>query len=334
MRNRINGLGLICSLLIPALGILNRDAERVALSTGQLLAIWLVLSAFLLIIWGLNLRITSFFRSRPQFTTAIQLSAVGMADLVVIFLFFEANRWWFSVSFEGYVLHSYQLFIRLNLAVLLLSIIQYAFLSTMQREVLKRQNEQLRNENLVAELEGLKQQVNPHFLFNSLGTLRAMIHEKDENAEQYVLRLSAVYRQFLSNRNEPTTTLSDELDFLNNYLFMLRFRYENRLQLNIDVDRNQREARLPMFCLQLLVENCIKHNSLSEAKPLAVRIYQTDSASITVENNKQPKLSDVDSTGIGLANLRKRYRLLGLPNAVSIRDDEHVFAISVALIKP
>lgn len=335
----MNWLGVLCALLLPALGILNRDSNKPDISVGQLAFVWVVLSIFLLLVWFLNSELNAFFSRRNPFPLPLRVSLVIGGNMLMILLFFAAKQVVkLPVSAEEYGVQNYQLFIRLCIATVLVTMIQSALQSMVQQEVLKRQNEQLRNENLVAELEGLKQQINPHFLFNSLGTLRAMIHEKDNHAEQFVLRLSAVYRQFLSKGNEPTTTLSEELDFLENYLFMLRFRYEDQLVLTVSID-SQNDTRLqtshlPAFCLQLLVENCLKHNRLSTSQPLSIRIYQDSPHSITVENNRQPKQTGVDSTGIGLDNLRKRYTLLGVTNAVTVRETDGLFAISVTLLKP
>ncbi|MEZ0487303.1 sensor histidine kinase [Fibrella aquatica] len=334
MRNRINWLGIACALLIPALGVLNRDSSLPPLSVEKLMTVWLTMSLFLFVIWTLNYGLNMYFSNRPQVAPLVRVGVMAVCDGLVISLIFGLESGgWFPIAFADYSQHPYQLLARLCAATLLLTTIQYAFLSTIRQEGLKRQNEQLRTENLVAELEGLKQQINPHFLFNSLGTLRAMIHEKDENAEQFVLRLSTVYRQFLSKRNETTTSLSEELAFLNHYLFMLRFRYEEGLKLVIEVDPQvAAQVRLPAFCLQLLVENCIKHNSLSMARPLSIRIYQENPRTVTVANNRQPKQTGVESTGIGLANLRKRYALLGLSNAVTIHETDERFTITVALL--
>ncbi|WP_425290684.1 sensor histidine kinase [Spirosoma linguale] len=333
MQSRTNWLGVFCALLLPTLGILNRDTSLPEVSAGTLAGAWCILSCFLQGVWLLNGQLYRILRKQPHWPVAAKLGIIILCDGLAITLFMALRfTGWLPHSLQAYSPQTYQLFLRLSFAVTLISTIQYAFLSLMQQQVLIRQNEQLRNENLVAELEGLKQQINPHLLFNSLGTLRAMIREHDEHAEQFVLRLSAVYRQFLSKRNETTIPLHEELDFLDNYLFMLRFRYEDQLTLLVEVTAASNSFRLPSFCLQLLVENCLKHNVLSATKPLSVRIYQAGGRTITVENNKQPKLTDVDSTGIGLDNLRKRYKLLGIDEGVTIRETETSFSVSVVLL--
>ncbi len=259
--------------MIPALGILSRNGPR--LVPAQIPIIWAVLSFFLLVIWFINYGVYVRFLYRYRVKFFVGVLVIAACDTLMVFFFFMLVRLGtFPFSPNEYSLSDYSLLIRFGFAITLVSVIQYMFISVTQQERLRRKNEQLRIENLVAELEGLKQQINPHFLFNSLGTLRAMIHENDENAEQFVLSLAAVYRQFLTKRNETKTTLSEELAFLENYMYMLRFRYEGRILLSVDVPDGQEAVKLPVFSLQLLIENCIKHNVLSDKNPLKVRIYQ------------------------------------------------------------
>lgn len=330
--NRIIWLGVLCSVFIAVMGMIARDVYHPNISLSKLIKYGLAVSTLLLIIWFVNLWFYLYFKDKKQVSTIVKVGLITLSDVGLIGLFILLKRYGFLSSFQDYFLLDTQVFIRFFLAVLLTTSIQFTFINTIQHEVLNQHNEQLRNENLVAELEGLKQQINPHFLFNSLGTLRVMIHDNDENAEEFVLRLSAVYRQFLSKRNDSTVTLQEELTFLENYLFMLKFRYEVGLNLRIELDTTNQFKHLPTFCLQLLVENCIKHNVVSTNKPLSVRIYQENPASITVENNKQPKHTNEESTGIGLNNLRKRYGLLGLANAITIRETDRLFAVSIVLI--
>ncbi|RRB07355.1 sensor histidine kinase [Larkinella rosea] len=330
--NRIIWLGVLCSVFIAVMGMIARDVYHPNISLYKLVKYGLAVSMLLLIIWFVNLWFYFFFKNKKPVSTVVKVAVISLTDFGLIGLFIVLKRYGLFASFQDYFLLDMQVFVRFFLAVLWTTSVQFTFINAIQKEVLIQHNEQLRNENLVAELEGLRQQINPHFLFNSLGTLRVMVRDKDENAEEYILRLAAVYRQFLSKRNDSTTTLQEELGFLENYLFMLKFRYEAGLNLLIDLDATNQFKHLPTGCLQLLMENCIKHNVVSTSKPLSVRLYQESPASITVENNKQPRQTQEESTGIGLDNLRKRYALLGRSDAVTIRETDHLFAVSIALI--
>jgi two-component system, LytTR family, sensor kinase len=333
MRNRIIWLGVIFSIMVPALGILSRNGP--AISPDQIPAIWTILSFFLALVWFMNYAVYRHILYRYRVRFYLGALVLAVCDTVLVLFFFLLVRMeLFPVSSNQYSLGDISLLIRFGFAISLVSVIQYMFISLEQQERLRRKNDRLRYENLVAELEGLKQQINPHFLFNSLGTLRAMIHEKDENAEQYVLRLSAVYRQYLTKRNHSTNTLSDELSFLDSYLYMLRFRYEDNFSLVVELEEDLGARRLPVFCLQLLVENCIKHNVLSTQKPLRVRVFEKEAGKITIENNRQPRHLETDSMGVGLENLRQRYKLLGMADAVKVEETETRYTISVSLLDP
>ena len=319
--------------MIPAVGILSRNGPRIL--TEQIPVIWAILSLFLCGIWLLNyaLYVHVLYRYRVRFYVGVLIIAAS-DTAVVLFFFILVRLGVFPVSSAQYSIGDYALLIRFGFAITLVAVIQYMFISQDQQEGLRRKNEKLRYENLVAELEGLKEQINPHFLFNSLGTLRAMIHEKDENAEQYVLCLSTVYRQYLTKRNLPTNTLNEELTFLESYLYMLRFRYEDTFTLTTDLKESLSNRRLPAFCLQLLVENCIKHNILSARRPLRVHIYEKEPGKVAVENTRQPKRTETDSMGIGLDNLRKRYKLLGVADAITIEETDTLYTVSVTLLVP
>lgn len=326
-------MGIIFSFMIPALGILSRNGPQIL--PEQIPVIWAILSFFLCLIWFMNYTLYSYVLYRYRVKLYVGVLIIAVSDtLLVLFFFLLVRLGIFPVSSVQYSIGDYSLLIRFAFAILLVSVIQYMFISFHQQESLRRKNERLKYENLHAELEGLKEQINPHFLFNSLGTLRAMIHEKDENAEQYVLRLSTVYRQYLTKRNHPTTTLHEELAFLESYQYMLQFRYEDTFSLTTDLDESLGSRRVPVFCLQLLVENCIKHNVLSARKPLRVRIHQKQPGMLTVENNRQPKRTETDSMGIGLDNLRKRYKLLGIADALTIEETDTQYAVSVTLLAP
>ncbi len=333
MQKRITWLGVFCSIMIPAVGILSRKGPTIP--AEKIPVVWFILSVFLFGMWFINYHVAIYLRNKQGLHFWRRIIVIAFCDLMILLLYFLLIELkWLPISSDIYNIRDYQLLIRLGFAITLASVIQYAFVGMQQKETLRRQNDQLRFENLVAELEGLKQQINPHFLFNSLGTLRAMIHEKDDNAEQFVLRLSAVYRHFLSKHNENSTTLREELTFLESYIYMLRFRYEGALHVVIDVEEDVESMLLPAFSLQLLVENCIKHNTLSGTKPLLVKIYHQEPGVITVENNRQPRLTDIESMGVGLENLRQRYKLLGIPDPITIDETEALFAVSITLIDP
>jgi len=188
--------------------------------------------------------------------------------------------------------------------------------------------------NLRTRFEVLKQQVNPHFLFNALSTLRIMIREKDNRAEPFILKLSDLYRQLLGKNTSQTVTLDEELEFLRSYIYMLQARFEDLLHIDIDIRPESMNRKIPAFSLQLLIENCIKHNIISSAKPLYIRIFQQQDDAIIIENNLQTRTSADESSGIGLDNLRKRYELLQIKGGVSIQKTDAKFSVTLQLLQP
>jgi len=161
-----------------------------------------------------------------------------------------------------------------------------------------------------------------------------MIREKDDRAEPFILKLSDLYRQLLGKNTSQTVTLDEELEFLRSYIYMLQARFESLLHIDIDIWPDMMRRRLPAFSLQLLIENCIKHNIISSAKPLNIRIFQQQEDRIIIENNLQTKPSADESSGIGLDNLRKRYELLQIRDGVNIQKTDTRFSVTLQLLQP
>jgi len=190
--------------------------------------------------------------------------------------------------------------------------------------------EQTRMDNLGAQYELLKQQVNPHFLFNSLNTLKYMVESSDEHSVDFILKLSDFYRFTLESRKQDLIRLSEELEILNAYVYLLKARFEDGIDLSIRIDRDHYPTFLPPFTLQLLVENCIKHNTVSLDRPLQISIY-SDKDYIIVENRLQPKRNPEPSTGMGVENINQRYVHLLDKEIVIMRTDQS-FQVKLPLI--
>ncbi|MEO6037028.1 MAG: histidine kinase [Saprospiraceae bacterium] len=174
--------------------------------------------------------------------------------------------------------------------------------SVAEKAVLERQN-------VESQLEGLRNQVNPHFLFNSLNTLIYLIPEDTDKAVRFVRQLSKVYRYVLESRDAKTIPLAEELAFLKSYIFLLKERFGENLQIELrDLDKNERSAIVPLT-LQMLFENAIKHNVISTGKPLHIEVF-AENGHLVVRNNLQRKNQVMDSTGVGLQNIKDRYRIL------------------------
>ncbi|MES1222055.1 MAG: histidine kinase, partial [Bacteroidota bacterium] len=193
-------------------------------------------------------------------------------------------------------------------------------------------NEQLERAKAQAELEALKNQIDPHFIFNSLNTLSHLIEEKPLKAKQFNDSLADVYRYILHNKSRELVLLHEEINFLNDYFSLLKIRFEKAVQLLIEIDPIFFEQYLiPPISLQLLAENAIKHNEFSDAMPLALTV-KLENDSLIIQNNMQKKGLRKESSKIGLSNLSERYRLT-VNREVTIYEDEKVFSVTLPLLQ-
>ncbi len=182
-----------------------------------------------------------------------------------------------------------------------------------------------------AQLEALKLQLDPHFLFNNLSILTALIEDEPSTATTYLSNLSSIYRYMLANRLKDLILLREELTFIEAYLFLYKIRYGNGIIIDIAEHKNIELLRLPPLTLQLLIENAIKHNTFSTQSPLKIKIYFTEHDKITVENNKKLKKANGYSSRIGLKNIDERYRLMGHTKPIVTETDE-LFKVAISLI--
>ncbi len=193
------------------------------------------------------------------------------------------------------------------------------------------EKERLEKENLSIRFEALKNQLNPHFLFNSMNTLSSLIHIDTEKADAFINNFSNMLRLLLSIKDQQLILLSEELDFINSWIFLQKTRFEESLQVNMDIRVNPVHYLIPPMTIQLLFENALKHNVATRQQPLTIDL-EVLSGQIRVSNNIAPKKHRQASTGIGLKNLEMRYELLGEKLPV-ISHKGNRFTVTCALIK-
>ena len=186
------------------------------------------------------------------------------------------------------------------------------------------QAEQLKRENIQSQFEALKNQIDPHFLFNSLNTVYSLIDTHPHKAKEFITRFSKTYRHVLDVKEKVVVLLKDEIEFLDSYIFLQKIRHEGNLEISINIDAQKLNRYIPPLSLQMLVENAIKHNTISEKYPLKIRIFNNNN-SLIVKNNLQSKNSANESTKIGLINLTERYQLISRKAPLFyIKDNEYV----------
>ncbi|RFZ92310.1 sensor histidine kinase [Mucilaginibacter conchicola] len=170
------------------------------------------------------------------------------------------------------------------------------------------ENAQLKRAHLEAQLIALQQQLSPHFLFNSLSTLKTIA--VDHDTKNFIMQLSRVYRYLLTNTERQVAPLADEIEFVKAYLYIQEQRFDNALHISLHIPDEYMDALIPPLSLQLLVENAIKHNAFSREEPLLVAINVNNQHQLVVSNSYRPKKSTVESTGLGLQNIKERFQLL------------------------
>ena len=193
------------------------------------------------------------------------------------------------------------------------------------------ENEELRTESVRHQYESLKNQLNPHMLFNTLNTLQSLIRESSGKALEYTQELSRVLRYTLQSNEMQSVSLAEEIEFAEAYIFLMKMRYEENLVFQVHIDKGMAGFRLPPLSVQLLIENAIKHNEISNRHPLTISI-RTEGSTLVVCNRIQAKRHPSSGQGIGLENLAKRYRLLW-QKEIMISVDNNSFCVRLPLHK-
>jgi hypothetical protein len=221
----------------------------------------------------------------------------------------------------------------LNLVSTLIVLLVYESRHTLgQWELNLHRANQLAQAQTQAQLDALAQQLDPHFLFNSLNTLAALIDPADAPAQHYVEGLADVYRYVLLSRERPTVPLAEELAFVQTYVALQKVRFRENVQVRYDVPPAALAQHVAPLSVQLLVENALKHNEASQARPLHLHLL-ADETFLRVENSYQPRSAGLaPGTGTGLANVRQRYALLGAARPVEVGQAGGTFAVTLPLL--
>lgn len=192
------------------------------------------------------------------------------------------------------------------------------------------EKEQLKRQVLSNELEALKSQLNPHFLFNSLNSLSLLVREDPKAAVKFINRLSFLYRYILQSQDQNLVSVKEELRVLESYIFLIKERYRENFSVSVAIEESMHQRRIPNLALQLLLENAVKHNEISSNKPLRVEVYN-EANSIVVKNDLQERSGAVESTQKGLANLNARFELYKI-GAIHITKTESHFLVKIPTI--
>jgi sensor histidine kinase YesM len=319
------------SMLLPILSIINSQGD---LDLIEALPRYLLSVLFLYSIWQLNnyqIKHRAWFDLKIGKTKKMGKTLTLFTNLLCISFTVGLDYFllpsWISLSS---IVPIWVVATRLTMAALILVVFQQSLKMTKQQESLYAQNLLLQTEKLKSELETMKQQINPHFLFNSLNTLIDLIEENQKKAVGFVRVFSNLYRVVLQSSRRDFVFLEDELAFLMDYWELMKIRFNDAVHLQVDISDEMRKVLIPPLCLQLLIENAIKHNMATNEIPLYITVFESN-GTLVIQNNTNPKPFVSYSEGLGLVNLQKRFSLLVAP--IEYGQNKDVFRVILPIKK-
>jgi hypothetical protein len=328
---------------VPVIGLMGHIIFFNRNDTGPerfgFLTIYMLSMLETVLLWEVNRLIVIYFRKkyvglkhtakRIVHTLVVCILFTIVLRTVNIYLYDRSFFWGYRFPLEGY-LHS--IFVAILFVVIIAGIYEGIYYFRMWKNTAV-EAEALRAENLQTELDLLKVQLDPHFLFNSLGSLSSLIDEDTSRAKAFLEQMSMVYRYLLQSHDRSLTTLDEEIGFIRAYIQLLKTRFGEGLQVTLSQSLSKyADYYIPPLTIQLLVENAVKHNIVAASKPLQVNIFSDNKENLSVENNLQRKNSSVISHKKGLANIVAKYTYMKRPS-VTIEESDHYFRVTVPLIK-
>jgi len=254
--------------------------------------------------------------------TVYSVFAYAVVQIMMNYLIFGTLPRYLS-SFNSYWL--IPILISLFISTIIGSI---GFFVSWQKSMIRQ--EQLKTEMMNYKYEALKNQINPHFMFNSLNVLSELVFDDQKLAVKFIQQFSDIYRYVLDKRNEELVTIEEELIFINKYMFLLKIRFEDKLSININLPNTTKDVIIPL-ALQLLIENAVKHNEISSQNPLKIEIIRDDDY-ISISNNTKPKRIGESSNKVGLKNLEQQYSFF-TKKLIVVDGENGKFAVKIPILK-
>jgi two-component system LytT family sensor kinase len=300
-----------------------------------LLSYFLVLVVVLILIetyYRIELKLNKIieWNSNPSKRFVIQLLRQLLFTLVIVIAFRTIFLFAFFTNSLLIILDEVIILIGVTLICLIYNLVSFWLYLVFRWRHSLAEIERIKKENADFKFEMLRNQVNPHFLFNSLNTLSSLMYQNVDTAAHYIRRLSEVYRYVLENRQNELVTLDKELKFIDAYKYLFELRFADRISIKIDIGVDNQELFIAPMTLQMLVENAVKHNVVSTKLPLHITIKVSDKM-IIVSNNLQPKKPEGYSSGMGLQNIQNQYEFLS-DKKVEIINNQEEFSVKVPLL--
>lgn len=259
-----------------------------------------------------------------------------LAAMLLAYLSSEAILYIFGPQsfWDGYAHRDHDMSIRvailLSSTVFIYTVVYALLYSYQQYAVAQLESMQKERKQLELQFEALKSQLSPHYLFNSLNTISSLIYKDTPSAEQFVRRLAQTYHYILSTQRSRYVTLKEEVDFVTSYYYLLRIRFQQQLNLEVNLPNSILASRIPPLTLQILVENAVKHNVLTGDHKLFIYISARDNTELKVVNTKSGGKQSVTSFRLGLENIKKRYEFF-TDRKIEVLDEEQ-FSVTLPVI--
>ncbi|MDD7886934.1 sensor histidine kinase [Flavivirga sp. 57AJ16] len=287
---------------------------------------FLLLFIFCYVVLKFNLQWLQKFNVKYQFLASIAINLIIISVWMLLFklindLVININLYTINPQFNAFVY---------SFVLLMLLVIVRAIKLINQSKLDAIEKEQLKQQSLQSELAALKNQVNPHFLFNSLNSLSLLVREDQKEAGKFINKLSFLYRYILQSKDQDLVTIKEELRFLDSYIHLIKQRYRDNFNVNIHIDEKLLQKKIPTLALQLLMENAVKHNEISDNKPLLVDVFDENDR-LVVKNKLQKRTGHIESTNTGLSNLNTRFKL-NMNGGIEISKDDVHFTVKIPMI--
>lgn len=329
--NRYRYIFIILLAVYSYLNILFTEGDRLFGADLPFPLFFGSLFVIILLIWESNRMIVTLpsnkWRLHPlvvQFGLSIVAVLLISALITLIFPYLSGTESDMQFSFKLALGFAFRVNLFLNSINAIVFFMNRNRLNEIEKELLLKQTAEAR-------FDALRNQVNPHFLFNSLNVLSTLVHKSPETASNFIEQLSIVYRYVLSNQQNNVIHIDKELEFLEAYLYLLKIRFGESIEISNKLTFSGEPHYIAPATLQMLIENAIKHNIISRKKPLAIRLYEHDGYYI-VENNLQPKPVKEISTETGLKNIRRRYEYLCNNDALIVQSNGN-FVVKVPILE-
>lgn len=279
----------------------------------------------------------SFWRKRIgfRFILGIFVNYLLVLSLIILFLWiylkiFKLN---YTIAiileeFNEVKIRVYILILVLDILFVVFDFLIYSYKYYSQGQL---QNARLSRKQMELQFEALRTQLSPHYLFNSLNTISSLIYKDVNQTEEYIRKLAKTYQYILASDKKQLISLNEEIDFINDYCFLLNIRFGKAFKVYIDVEKTFLEYLIPPISIQILVENAVKHNVFDDDNPLEVDIITNDKV-VSVKNNILKAPASRESFKIGLSNIRKRYEVFTDKKIKIVKNDS--FTVELPLLKP